>query len=48
MRGLGIDFLPGSGRDVIGNLGTVNTTSRSLVPVDVLDIVLLMRCTGRK
>lgn len=48
MRGLGMDFLPGSSRDVIGNLGTVSTMSRTFVPVDVLNIVLLMMSTGRK
>lgn len=48
MRGLDIDFLLGNGRDVTGNLDTVSTVSRTLVPVDVLDIVLFMECTGRK
>ena len=48
MGSLGIDFLLENSRDVAGNQGTVNTVSRSLVPVDVLEIVLCLDSTGRK
>lgn len=48
MGDLGIDFLLGNSRDVTGNLGTVGTVPRTLVPVDVLDVVLLSVCPGRK
>lgn len=48
IRGLRIDFLLGNGRDMTRNVSTVDTVSRTLVPVDVLDTVLLMECTGRK
>lgn len=48
MGGLGIDFPLGNSRDVTGNLGTVGTVPRTLVPVDVLDVVLLLVCPGRK
>lgn len=48
MGGLGVDFLAGNGKDVTGNLGTVDTVSRTLVPVGVSDIVLFVECAGRK
>lgn len=41
VRGIGIDFLPGNGRDTTRNVGTVGT-------VDVLGMVRLMEFTGRK
>lgn len=43
-----MDFPPGNGRDVTGNLGTIDTVSRTLVPVEVLEKLLFMECTGRK
>ena len=48
MGSLGIDFLPENSRDMTGNPGTVNTVSRSLVPMGVLEIVLCLDCTGQK
>lgn len=48
MGSLGVDFLPGNGKDVTGNLGRVDTVSRTLVPVDVLGLVLFTECTGGK
>lgn len=46
--GPGIAFLPGNGRAVTGNLGTVDSGSRTPEPVGVLDVVLFLDCTGRK
>lgn len=48
MGSLGIDFLPENSRDVAGNPGPANTVTGSLVPADVLEIILCLDCTGRK
>lgn len=48
MGGPGIDFPPGNGGAVTGNLGAADTVSRTPVPVGVLDGVLFRECTGRK
>lgn len=48
MGSLGIDFLPENSRDVAGNLGPANTVTGSLVPVNVLEKILCLDCTGPK